>query len=291
MPSLASPATVADAFRFAIDTWAPAGIASPRTEAEWLLTDLLSTSRADLYLYRQRRLTPTQHRHFQDAVRRRAKRIPLQQILGKAEFFSLPFKVTPQVLIPRPETEVLVESLIERLQDRPSPSILDLGTGSGAIAVALAHTLPACEVVASDLSAEALRVARENARLNRVDRSLAFVRGDLLSPFCPRPIFHAIVSNPPYICSGDLPGLQPEVREFEPRAALDGGPDGLRYSRTIVSQAASHLHPGGWLALEVGDDQAVRVANLFHSSFEKPETVRDLTGVERVLLARKVVCG
>ena len=287
MPSLPSPATVADAFRWAIHTLAPVGIASPRTEAEWLLTDLLCISRADLYFNRQRRLTPAQHRHFQDAVRRRTKRIPLQQILGKAEFFSLSFKVTPRVLIPRPETEVLVESLIERLKDLPSPRILDLGTGSGAIGVALAHTLPACEVVASDLSTEALRMARENARLNRVDRSLAFVQGDLLSPFRPRPAFHAIASNPPYIPSGDLPTLQPEVRKFEPRAALDGGPDGLRVSRTIVSQAAPYLHPGGWLALEVGNDQAARVADLFSDSFEKPETIRDLTGVERILLGRK----
>jgi len=289
MSSLPPSATFGDALAWATGVFGRAGISSPRTEAEWLLSGLFGTHRAGLYLSLKQRLISEQQQRLLEAVRRRCLRMPLQQILGETEFFSLSFEVTPSVLIPRPETEILVETLIERLKDRPAPHILDLGTGSGAIAVALAHTLPKSRVVATDLSKEALRVARTNAGIHRTETRIAFVQGNLFRPFPRRPIFHAIASNPPYIPSEELPYLQPEVANFEPRIALDGGADGLRFYRPIIAQADARLFPGGWLILEVGQGQAGRVASLLLKSpgFGEPEIVRDLVGRDRVLLAQK----
>lgn len=288
MPPLFSPATISDAFDWAIQILDSKEIVSPQTEIEWLLTDLLDSSRADLYLLRHEYLTPSQHCKFQNAVYQRKTRIPLQHILGKTEFFSLPFKIDSKVFIPRPETEILVENLVDRLKDHSSIRILDLGTGSGVIAVALAHNLPNCKVVASDLSTEALRIAKENACLNQVDRFLTFVRGNLLSPFPLRPTFHAIASNPPYIPTDILLTLQPEIWKFEPHPALDGGPDGLLYSKIIIEQASSYLYPGGWLALEIGENQSIPLANMFPKTFKNPEKILDLAGIERVLIAQKM---
>ncbi len=289
MPALPVPTTVSDALAWTADAFRGAGVPDPQTDAEWLLVDLLNISRSELPLHARRSLTSAQHQRLRAAVAQRKRRVPLQQILGQTEFYSLPFKITPHVLIPRPETEHLVEALADRLKNGPSPRILDIGTGSGAIAVALGHTLPESRIVASDLSANALRVARKNARLNHTENRIAFVRGDLLCPFRPHPAFHALASNPPYIPSNDLPRLQPEVRDFEPRLALDGGPDGLRFHRPLISQAGACLLPGGWLALEVADGQAPTVAALLsqRSELGQIETVRDLGGVERVLLAKK----
>lgn len=281
--------TLADALAWTVDALRDAGIPNPRAEAEWLLADLRCVSRSELPLHVHQVLTPTQQQRLQTAVGQRLKRVPLQQVLGQTEFFSFPFKITPHVLIPRPETEILVETLVNRLKGHSAPRILDIGTGSGAVAVALAHTLPGSRIVATDLSADALQTARENVRLNCVADRVAFLQGDLLSPFCSRPVFHALASNPPYIPSADLAHLQPEVRDFEPHLALDGGPDGLRFYRPLISQAGACLLRGGWLALEVADGQAPRVAALLSrcSEFRQIETVRDLGGIERVLLARK----
>ena len=254
-----------------------------------MLVGLFGIHRANLYLSLKHPLTSEQQQCLLKAVQRRCLRMPLQQILGETEFFSLSFVVTPSVLIPRPETEILVETLVERLKDHPASHILDLGTGSGAIAVSLAHTLPKSRIVATDLSIEALRVARTNAGIHKAEKRMAFVQGNLFCPFPRRQIFHAIASNPPYIPSEELPYLQPEVVTFEPRIALDGGADGLRFYRPIIDQADAHLFPGGWLILEVGLGQASRVASWLQESpgFGHPEIVRDLAGRDRVLLAQK----
>ena len=289
MPSLPLRPTVSQSVEWATTGFGRAGIESSRSDAEWLVSDLLGIGRADLALSRSRLLSPHQRRRLLAFAERRQRRVPLQQILGHTEFFSLPFRLSPDVLIPRPETEILVESLVDRVRALPQPRVLDVGTGSGAIAIAAASNLRQSRFVAMDLSVRALLVARDNARLNRVEDRIAFLRGDLLSPFLCRPAFDALAANLPYVSSDEFDGLQPEVRDHEPRLALDGGPDGLRYYRPLVRHASDLLHPGGWLAMEAGDGQARSVAGMVatNPAFHAPEIVPDLNGVERVVLSRR----
>lgn len=266
-----------------------AGIESCRMEAEWLVSDLLGIDRTDLAFSRGRLLSLHQRRRLLASTNRRRRRVPLQQILGHTEFFSLPFRLSRHVLIPRPETEILVESLVDRVRALRRPRILDVGTGSGAIAVAAASTVPHSRVVALDVSVPALSIAKDNARLNGVEGRIAFLNGSLLSPFLRRPAFDALAANLPYIPSDRFDGLQPEVRDYEPRLALDGGPDGLRLYRSLIRCAGDLLRPGGWLTMEVGDDQARSVARMIASTpaFHAPEVLPDLNSVERVVLCRK----
>ena len=258
-------------------------------EAEWLVSDLLGIDRTDLAFSRGRLLSLHQRRRLLASTNRRRRRVPLQQILGHTEFFSLPFRLSRHVLIPRPETEILVESLVDRVRALRRPRILDVGTGSGAIAVAAASTVPHSRVVALDVSVPALSIAKDNARLNGVEGRIAFLNGSLLSPFLRRPAFDALAANLPYIPSDRFDGLQPEVRDYEPRLALDGGPDGLRLYRSLIRCAGDLLRPGGWLTMEVGDDQARSVARMIASTpaFHAPEVLPDLNSVERVVLCRK----
>jgi release factor glutamine methyltransferase len=218
----------------------------------------------------------------------RRRRVPLQQILGRTEFYSLPFRITPHVLVPRPETEILVEALVDRLCSIRRPRILDVGTGSGAIAVSVAHAMAESRVTALDISADALAVAGDNARLNGVDARVTLLCGSLLAPLLYRPTFDAISANLPYIPSDQFSELQPEVRDHEPRLALDGGPGGLRLYPPLVARAADLLGPGGWLAMEVGDGQAQSVARMVASNpaLAPPEILPDLNGTQRVLLSR-----
>ena len=292
MPICAHPIStqsVTQALSWSVKVLSQADIASAQTEAEWLLADVLGVGRAGLYLSGRRHLTPAQQHRLCNVVEKRRSRMPLQQVLGKAEFFSLEFGITPDVLVPRPETEVLVAVLVERLKSRRSVQLLDVGTGCGAIAVSLAHALPNSRVVAVDLSGEALRVARSNARLQGVENRVYVVRADLLSPFFDRPTFHAVASNPPYIPTDDLERLQPEVRNFEPRISLDGGADGLRFFGPVISLAGVCLRTGGVLAMEVGQGQADRVASTLSASskFDRMEILPDLNGIDRIVLAYK----
>ncbi len=289
MAELSTPPLTSDVLANTERSLAEAGVPDPRADAEWLLASVLNTSRSGIYVNAQRPLTPVQYDRLRALVHERRSRVPLQHLLGETEFFSLPFYVGPDALIPRPETEILVETLIDRLDIHTGPTVLDVGTGAGPIAVALAHALPRSRLIASDISKKALRLAARNARRNAVRQRIAFVCADLLVAFRSRAVFHAIVSNPPYIASADLPGLQPEVRNFDPLLALDGGSDGLAFHRSIIARAPAHLCPGGWLALEVADGAAPEVVNLLQkSSGLIPErTIPDLTGTERILLARK----
>ena len=288
MTAQPTPSTVADALNWATESLRRVGVGNPRAESEWMLGAVMNTGRSGVYLSAGRRLTTLERRRLYRLIRERQTRRPLQQVLGQTEFYSLPLHVTSAVLVPRPETEILVDSLVARLRSWTDPRVLDLGTGSGAIGVALAHVMPSCRVVASDISQEALRVARVNARRNDVGGCVSFVRGDLFAPFLAHARFSAIAANPPYIPSSAITYLQPEVRDFEPRDALDGGPDGLRYLRRIVARAALYLAPLGWLALEVGDGQSRSVTSLLCESrgFLDPVVEKDLTGVERVVLAQ-----
>ena len=272
--------TVLKLLRWTADYFKGRDIDSPRLDAELLLADTLKLDRVGLYLNFERPLQAGELAAYREQVRRRAGHEPLAYILGRAEFWSLPFKVTPAVLIPRPDTELLVEAALPLLAG--AARVLDVGTGSGALAIALAHERQAVTVTAIDLSAAALAVANENARTNGVAERIAFVETDLAAlPVGP---FELIVANPPYIPQGDLAGLMPEVRDFEPRLALDGGPDGLDAYRALGRQAGAVLAPGGWLLVEVGIGQAAAVQELFASAgLAEIFTARDLAGIERVV--------
>jgi release factor glutamine methyltransferase len=258
------------------------GVENARLEAEWLLSAALGLDRVGLYVNFEKPLSPDELASIRGMVGRRAKREPLQYILGNQEFMGLEFRVTPGVLIPRNDTETLVQEAMNRAGT--AKRVLDIGAGSGCIAVALAKLLPLAEVVAVDSSGAALVVARENAEHNGV--TVRFVSGSLFEPFIGNR-FDLIVSNPPYIPTAELAGLQPEVSQFEPKGALDGGPDGLDYYRLIVPAAPEYLTPGGWLMVEVGVGQAGPVQELFaHAGFREIFTARDLGGIERVVGGR-----
>lgn len=261
-----------------------AGVDNGRLDGELLLAATLGLDRVGLYLNYDRPMEPAELEGFREFVKRRARREPLQYILGTTEFWSLPFKVTPAVLIPRPDTEILVEEALKRADD--APSILDVGTGSGAIAVALAHELPAAQVVAVDCSPEALAVARGNATLNGVDGRISFQEGDLFALESAE--YDLVLSNPPYIPVADIPTLMPEVRDHEPRGALVGGEDGLEAYRALARQAPTLLRAQGWLLVEVGIGQAEAVAELLEAAGLGHIAVRaDYAGIPRVVAGQK----
>ncbi len=224
---------------------------------------------------------------LRDLVSRRCAREPLQHISGVQEFFGLRIGVGPEVLIPRPETELIVERLIAALREAPFARIGDVGTGSGCIAVAAASEIHGCRVIASDVSAEALARARANAAELGLESRITFVEGDLGEPLREHAPFHALASNLPYITTDELATLEPEVRDFEPHLALDGGADGLDLVRRLLEQAPDLLAPGGLLVLEVGHEHGARVAQLMRDrGFDDVRVHRDLAGVERVVEGR-----
>ncbi|NJC87253.1 MAG: peptide chain release factor N(5)-glutamine methyltransferase [Desulfuromonas sp.] len=277
--------TVLKLLRWTADYFAGRGIDSPRLDAELLLAATLELDRVGLYLNFERPLQADELVAYREKVRRRAGREPLAYILGETEFWSLPLKVTPAVLIPRPDTELLVEEALKRLPG--ATRVLDVGTGSGALAIALAHERPECRVTAIDLSSTALAVAMENARLNGVGERIDFLQADLAA--LPAGPFALIVANPPYIPTGDLATLMPEVREFEPQLALNGGGDGLDAYRALARQAGAILAPGGWLLVEIGIGQAASVRELLAAAgLAELFISRDLAGIERVVGGRRV---
>ena len=278
------------------------GIDNPRLDSEVLLAHLLRLDRVGLYLNFDRPLSRYELSSFREIVKRRGSREPLQYITGHQEFWSLDFKVTPDVLIPRPDTEILVEEALKavrretldvRRQNQLPFTILDLCTGSGCIAISLAHELKDAVVYAVDTSEAALSIARENAEKNGVRDRVIFLQGDLyeaLTSYVSRlTSYDIIVSNPPYIKNIDIPNIQPEVRDYEPRMAVDGGTEGLGFYKRIVADAPNHLSPHGWLMVEVGEGQADAVSKMMADTgaFESISTVKDLAGIERVVKAHK----
>ncbi|KAA0892050.1 peptide chain release factor N(5)-glutamine methyltransferase [Oryzomonas rubra] len=260
------------------------GIENARLEAEWLLCAATGLDRVGLYLHFDKPLNDDELAAFRAMVARRARREPLQHILGTQEFCGLEFEVSPDVLIPRHDTETLVTEALARSPE--ARSVLDIGTGSGCIAVALAHSLPNAAVTAIDISPAALEMARRNAERNGA--TVEFLAGSLLEPVAGRS-FDLIVSNPPYIPSTDIDRLEPEVRDFDPRGALDGGADGLDLYRILIPGAPAHLNPSGWLLVEVGIGQAPAVAELFKKTqeYDHPITACDPGGIERVVGAQR----
>ena len=260
------------------------GIVNARLEAEWLLCAATGLDRVGLYLHYDKPLNDGELADYRSLVTRRARREPLQHILGTQEFFGLEYEVSADVLVPRYDTEVLVtEALLRQPQAR---SILDVGTGSGCIAIALKKRLVQADVTAIDISEAALAVARRNAI--RHDCAIEYLLGSLFLPVAGR-CFDIIISNPPYIPSADIESLEQEVRDYDPRTALDGGRDGLDIYRKIIPDAFEHLNPQGWFLVEIGSGQARDIVQLFTQAgcYEKPCTILDSGGIERVVYAQR----
>lgn len=275
--------TVLRVLRWTAGYFRERGLDSPRLDAELLLADTLGVDRVGLYLRYDQPLTDEELAAYRRRVARRVKNEPVAYILGKAEFWSLSLKVAPAVLIPRPDTEVLVEEALVRGGDRAR--VLDVGTGSGAIVLALASERPDWSFAALDLSQEALQIAQENARRHEMDGRISFVHGDLAH--LPEGPFDLIVANPPYVPRGELAGLMADVRDYEPVQALDGGEDGLDAYRALAAQAISRLAPGGCLLVEIGARQQNDVGRLFEEAgLVDVATRTDYAGIERVVSGR-----
>jgi release factor glutamine methyltransferase len=261
------------------------GIQTARQDAEWLLAAVLGTARFAAYVNPARELSPDEVECYRALVSRRAAHEPLQHLTGVEDFHGLRLAVTPDVLIPRPETEGLVQWALEILREEPASLAADLGTGSGAIACALARSTPRLEVLAVERSLAALTVAALNIRRLGLSRRVKLVAGDLLQPLGSlRGRLDLVIANPPYIPSAVVGSLPPEVAGFEPREALDGGPDGMAVIRRIIVTAPPMLRPRAWLMMEIGLDQAGPVASLMAAEgFAGIQARRDLHGVERYI--------
>jgi release factor glutamine methyltransferase len=261
-----------------------AGNKNPAKDAELLLFHATGLSRTDLITQPERQLTAAESTKYRELIARRERSEPIQYITGEREFYGLRLVVTPDVLIPRPETEHLVEAALERIPPNAPFRIADVGTGSGAIAIALAVARPSAKITAVDISPAALEVAKQNASAHQVVERIEFVAANLLDGF-ESSNFDMVVSNPPYIASGERETLDAEVREFEPAMALFAGPTGLEIYERLVPQAAHALRPGGWLLLELGVDQHLPLQRLLQD-WKEVSFVPDLQGISRVVVAR-----
>ena len=272
----------------AVERLEAAEVGSPRMNAEVLLMFVLGVHRAYLYAHPERELTPEEEARYDEALAQRATGMPSQYIIGHQEFWGLDFVVSPAVLIPRPETEHLVETVLELACDLPRPKIVDVGTGSGCIALALAHELKHAEVYAVDVSSAALEIASANAARLQLDGRVRFVQSDVLKALAVHHDFDFIASNPPYVGFGEADKVQKSVRDFEPRMAVFAGEQGLDVITPLVQQAQKALKPGGWLAVEIGYSMRDAVLNLLHPTmWEDVRVVPDLQGIPRVVAARK----
>lgn len=278
--------TVLDLLRWTTEHFAGKGIDTPRLDAECLLARALGTDRLRLYLDFEKPVLPAERDVFRELVRRRGgERVPVAQLLGEKEFWSLTLRVTPDVLVPRPDTETLVQAVLDALPADSSSRILDLGTGSGAVALALAHERPAAVITATDVSQEALKIAQENAEKLGVADRIRFLAGDGLDPVRGER-FDWIVSNPPYVAETARDGLPPELAH-EPPGALFAGPDGMALLDRLIREAPDALAPGGGLALEHDPGQAEAVGSRCREAgLSRVVTHRDLGGRLRVTVAR-----
>jgi len=301
--------TVLEAIQKSADFLAKKGVESPRLQTELLLAYLLKLPRMKLYLNFERTLSPAETDALRELVRRRGQREPLQHITGSTAFCGLEIAVNRHALVPRPETELLAElgwQFLSTLHSQP-PTCLDFGTGTGCIAIALAVQCPTAKITAIDISVDTLALAKENAARHSVEARIEFLQGDGFAALqnagetsSPSPFnkntetggtlvlhFDLIISNPPYIPSAEIASLQPEVRDFDPRGALDGGADGLEFYRRIASQAAAFLKPDGKIMLEFGDGQAEAVQKVFENEKWIVEAIKeDYSHRPRILIAR-----
>jgi release factor glutamine methyltransferase len=280
---------ILDVIQRSTDFLARKGVASPRLQVELLLAHLLRMPRMQLYLSFERALTDAELDALRALVQRRGQREPLQYIVGSTSFCGLEIALNRHVLIPRPETELLAERAWTFLQKAAGvPNALEIGTGSGCLAIALAHRAPQAKVDATDISGPALELARRNAETNQVAGRLQFCQGDLFAAAPVDARFDLIVSNPPYIPTARIDTLEAEVREYEPRQALDGGADGQDFYRRIAAEAGARLRPAGCLMVELDDEGAAATAEIFQREKWIVEGVaKDDHGHERILIARR----
>lgn len=265
-------------------------VLTPRLDAELLLSHLLKIERLQLYLKFDRPMSEEELAAFKALIQRRIKGEPVSYIRNVKEFWSLSFKVGPGVLVPRPDTEILLERVKEIFREKENPlNILDIGTGSGNLAIALAKEFPKSKITAMDISFDALKYARENAELNGVDSQIEFIQKDFLTSSNLRTtIYDLIVSNPPYISSSVIETLDPGIQKYEPRIALDGGPDGLDFYREIGESAPLLLKKGGVLIVEIGEDQGDTVKEIFSKAeLNGLQIFKDYAGLSRVVVGRK----
>jgi release factor glutamine methyltransferase len=262
----------------------------PRLDAEVLLAHSLECRRIDLYTRYEETASPEARSRFRELVRQRLKGAPVAYLVGRKEFFSLPFEVTPAVLIPRPESEFVVLECLALAKSLAEPRIIDIGSGSGNLAVTVAHQHPGAQVTAVDVSPEALAVAARNAARHGVVDRIRFLKGDLFDPIPSGERFDFILSNPPYIPHEDFDRLPSGVRDYEPRLALDGGPGGFAVFDRLVARAGDYLVTGGYLILEIGSPQhdPARQRLVALAQYDLAETVYDGSRHPRVLLARKI---
>jgi release factor glutamine methyltransferase len=265
------------------------GVENPRADAQILLGHVLGYDKTYLTVNFAEQPSESDRNRFKELVQRRVAGWPVAYLVGHRGFYSLDFEVSPAVLIPRPDTETLVLEALTFLKPLKGPTVLDLGTGSGCIAVTVSHEKKDASVTATDASPDALDVARRNARRNGVAERVTFLQGDLFAPLPAGAAFDLVVSNPPYVAQHEFAGLQPEVRDHEPRGALDGGADGLAFYRRIAAGVGPFLKPGGRLLLEIGSTQDADVRAILG---ERPElevgpTLKDMAGHARVITAKK----
>jgi release factor glutamine methyltransferase len=272
----------------AVELLDSADCGSPRMNAETLMMFVLGVGRAYLYAHPERDLTAEEQAGYKEAIARRANGVPSQYITGHQEFWGLDFIVSPAVLIPRPETEHLVETVLELAREVSQPKIVDVGTGSGCIALALVHELKGADLYAVDLSAEALDLARANAAYLQLGGRVKFLQSNVLEALEGVQDFDFVVSNPPYVGRNEADKVQRSVFEFEPRIAVFSGESGLDVIRPLIQQAHAALKPGGWLAMEIGYSMRDAVlALLSPTMWDEPSVVPDLQGIPRVIAARK----
>ncbi len=279
---------ILDVIQRSADFLARKGVASPRLQVELLLAHLLRLPRMQLYLNFERALTQAELDALRTLVQRRGQREPLQYIVGSTSFCGLEIALNRHVLIPRPETELLAQRAWAFLQKAHGvPSALDLGTGSGCLAIALTHYAPQAKVDATDVSGPALELARRNAETNHLSERIRFCEGDLFAAAPPDARFDLIVSNPPYIPTARIETLEAEVRDYEPRGALDGGADGQDFYRRIAMEARTRLRPAGCVIVELDDEGAAATAAIFQNEKWIVESLeKDDHGHERILIAR-----
>lgn len=279
------PLTISELISHGVDILKKNNIESPVLNAGVILCHVLKCDRIFIYSHGDKCVDISDIKVYNIMIGQRASGKPLQYIIGKNEFMSLPFVVTPDVLIPRPETELLVEQVIKFSEgfNEKAINILDIGTGSGCIAICLAFYIKNALVTALDVSENALGVARQNALNLGVSDRMTFVESNLFNNLYEYNKFDVIASNPPYIPSSDIELLQAEVKEHEPHTALDGGEDGLFFYRAIIKQSTAYLKPNGFLILEVGIGQAAPVTSMMNANFSNINVFKDLSGIDRVV--------
>jgi release factor glutamine methyltransferase len=285
--------TVGEARSWAFGELLKAGVRSAALSADLLLGFTLGWDRVRIISHTEQLIAEDRWNHYKTLVARHASSEPLHYITGEREFYGLSFRVTPAVLIPRPETEILVEKTIELMRSHSSPArFVDVGTGSGCIAVSIANAVPSCTGWAVDISDDALEIARENAVRHGVADRIQFIRGDLLECFLAAPRFDFILSNPPYVALQECDNLPPDVRNFEPHLALFGGESGLEIYSRLIPGVPSHLVPEGYLLVESGAGQAEQIREIAESAGLSFEIIlNDLQGIPRCLVARKISRG